>query len=51
MVNLSADPQTIAPGERIAQLVLCETARATLEQRTALESTERGAGGFGHTGT
>lgn len=56
VVNLSAEPRTIRPGDRIAQLVVARVARAAWELvRTAPGAghelwTERGAGGFGHTG-
>jgi dUTP pyrophosphatase len=49
--NRSAQPFTISPGERIAQLVLLPVARAQLRLVDAFVVSERGAGGFGHTGT
>ncbi|TDO95883.1 dUTP diphosphatase [Marinomonas balearica] len=42
---------TIEPGERVAQLVLLPVIQADFDIVTEFESTERGAGGFGHTGT
>jgi dUTP pyrophosphatase len=50
MVNLSQDVFTINPGDRIAQMVIA--AHATVEWKLVedLDETERGAGGFGHTG-
>jgi dUTP pyrophosphatase len=53
LVNLSDAPVTIAPLERIAQLVIAPVARAELvvQVREALETTERGAGGLGSTGS
>jgi len=42
---------TITPGMRIAQLVICPVARATIQMTEALTKTGRGSGGFGHTGT
>lgn len=42
---------TIQPGERIAQLVFLPVIRAQFETVTEFDATERGAGGFGHTGT
>lgn len=42
---------TIEPGERIAQAVLAPVERVEWEPTTELSETERGDGGFGHTGT
>jgi dUTP pyrophosphatase len=42
---------TIEPGERVAQLVLIPVIQAEFNIVTEFESTERGEGGFGHTGT
>lgn len=50
MINLSNEPQAIAPGERIAQMVIAPFVQARLEAVELLTETERGAGGFGHTG-
>lgn len=50
LVNLSAEPFVIADGERIAQLVFASHAVAEWELVEALDSSERGEGGFGHTG-
>lgn len=50
MVNLSAEPFTIADGERIAQLVIARHEQAEWEVTDALDETERGEGGFGHSG-
>ena len=50
LVNLDADPQEIAHGERIAQLVVAPVARIRWEESSELPDTERGAGGFGSTG-
>ncbi|MGH8516192.1 MAG: dUTP diphosphatase, partial [Panacagrimonas sp.] len=41
---------TINPGERIAQLVIVPVVRAEFELVSEFESSQRGAGGFGHTG-
>ena len=41
---------TIAPGDRIAQLVLLPIVRATLQVVDTFDASARGAGGFGHTG-
>jgi dUTP pyrophosphatase len=51
MVNLSNEAYTIRNGERIAQMIISAHSRAEWEQVEQLEETERGAGGFGHTGT
>lgn len=51
VINLSNEPYTITPGERIAQMVIKEYVHAEWESVTVLDETERGAGGFGHTGT
>lgn len=51
LVNLSNEPATIEPGERIAQLVVSRVARAELVEVNVLSATERGEGGYGSTGT
>lgn len=51
MVNLSSETQTIEPGERIAQIVIAKHERVTWTSVEVLEDSERGAGGFGSTGT
>jgi dUTP pyrophosphatase len=51
LVNLDRSEQTISPGERIAQLVVAPVALAEVVEVAELDSTERGAGGFGSTGT
>ncbi len=48
--NRAAEPFTIAPGERIAQLVLIPVARVAFDLVDGFDATARGAGGFGHTG-
>ena len=50
-MNLSAEPVTIEPLERIAQIVFARHGTATLEVVTSLDDTARGAGGYGSTGT
>jgi dUTP pyrophosphatase len=50
LVNLSADDFVIEDGERICQMVIAAHAQAQWLQVDALGETERGAGGFGHTG-
>jgi dUTP pyrophosphatase len=51
LVNLGDAPVTIAPLERIAQLVIVPVARAELVVVTELTQTSRGAGGLGSTGS
>ena len=50
LVNLGAEPFTIARGDRIAQLVIAALAPCDLELADSLDPTERGEGGFGSTG-
>jgi dUTP pyrophosphatase len=51
MVNLSNEPQTIENGERICQMVVARHSTVEWTIVDDLDETERGAGGFGHTGT
>ena len=48
--NRGTEPFTIEPGDRIAQLVFLSIARARFEVVDAFAQTERGEGGFGHSG-
>ena len=48
--NLSREPFTIHPGDRIAQLVICPVIQADWRQVESLDKTDRGDGGFGSTG-
>jgi dUTP pyrophosphatase len=50
VINLGGAPWEILRGERIAQLVVQRVERAELVEVTVLDSTPRGAGGFGSTG-
>jgi dUTP pyrophosphatase len=50
IINLGQDAVTIAPGERIAQLILAPVVRAEFNEVDALDITRRNSGGFGHTG-
>ena len=50
MVNLSSEPFTINPGERICQAVVAPYTRVAWQPATELSDTDRGEGGFGHTG-
>ena len=48
--NRGREPFTIAPGDRIAQLVVLPLVRASLQVVDTFEESARGGGGFGHTG-
>jgi dUTP pyrophosphatase len=48
--NRGREPYTVAPGDRIAQLVVLPIVRATLQVVDTFEASARGEGGFGHTG-
>ena len=48
--NRGAQPFTVEPGERIAQLVIVPVMQVQLEQVEAFTNSERGSGGFGHSG-
>ncbi len=50
LVNLSNSSFIINDGERIAQMVIAKHEQITWELTSSLDETERGAGGFGHTG-
>ena len=50
LINLGREPFTINPSDRIAQLVIAPVVQAELVEVEELDSTERGAGGFGSTG-
>ena len=50
LVNLSDTPFVVNDGERIAQMVIARHEQASLETVDTLDETERGAGGYGHTG-
>jgi dUTP pyrophosphatase len=51
LINLGEEPFVIEPRARIAQLVISRVARARIEEASELSATERGAGGYGSTGT
>ncbi len=51
LVNLGAEPVAVARGMRIAQLVIAPVAHAALREVAALDPTDRGANGFGSTGS
>ena len=50
LVNLSSDNFVVNDGERIAQMVVARHAQVQFVPVTELDSTERGEGGYGHTG-
>ncbi len=50
LINLSDEPFVVNNGERICQMVFNRYTQAEWEQVETLDETERGAGGFGHTG-
>ena len=50
VLNVSDKPFTIEDGERICQMVVKEYCRVEWDEVESLDETERGAGGFGHTG-
>ncbi|HEY0299652.1 MAG TPA: dUTP diphosphatase [Arachidicoccus sp.] len=50
LVNLSNESQILAPGDRIAQMVIQSVVQVKWNPADSLNETARGAGGFGHTG-
>lgn len=50
LINLSQDDFVIEDGERICQMVIAKHEQVAWQQVDVLDDTERGAGGFGHTG-
>ena len=50
LINLGQEPQTINPGDRIAQMVCARVEHMELEEVQDLNKTERGEGGYGHSG-
>lgn len=50
LVNLSGEPFTVNDGERICQMVIATYNQVAWKPVEVLDDTERGAGGFGHTG-
>lgn len=50
LINLSAEDFVIEDGERIAQMIIARHEQVVWDETDALSDTERGAGGFGHTG-
>ena len=50
LINLSGEPQTVQPGDRVAQLVFQKVEKIVWHPVQEINETERGSGGFGHTG-
>lgn len=50
MINHGTEPFLIKDGERVAQMIVARFARVEWQQAAELDTTSRGAGGFGHTG-
>ncbi|MBR1516733.1 MAG: dUTP diphosphatase [Bacteroidales bacterium] len=51
LVNLSQEPFQVVDGERVAQMVVARHEQAQWQEVDQLSETQRGTGGFGHTGT
>lgn len=51
LVNLSGEDYTVSPGDRIAQMMFVPIEKAEFEICSELNDTDRGDGGFGHTGS
>lgn len=51
IINLSEEEQLIEDGDRIAQMVISTYVTINWEQTDSLDETQRGSGGFGHSGT
>lgn len=51
IINLSTEEQVIEDGERVAQMIIAKYERIDWKPVEELDYTERGAGGFGHSGT
>lgn len=50
LINMSGEAQTIESGERICQMIIARVEQADLVEVKTLDATERGEGGFGHSG-
>ena len=50
LINLGNQPYTVRRGDRIAQMVIQKVYQMVVKEVDRLEDTERGTGGFGHTG-
>lgn len=51
LINIGSEDYVVTPGERIAQMVIKKYIYATFEEVEILDETDRGEGGFGHSGT
>ena len=51
LINLGQEPVEIKPGERVAQLVISPVVQVGIIEVDSLDSTDRGSGGFGSTGS
>lgn len=51
LINHGAHPVDIYPGDRVAQLIVAPVVQAEIQEVEELDSTERGSGGFGSTGS
>ncbi len=51
LINFGSETVQFSQGERVGQLVICPVIRASLKVVDELDGTQRGAGGFGSTGT
>lgn len=51
LINLSSEDVVIESGERICQMIIAKHETVTFNSTNLLSDTERGGGGFGHTGT
>ena len=50
LINLSNENFTVEHGDRVAQMVISKYEKVELEEKISLNTTERGSGGYGHTG-
>ena len=50
LINLGSEDVTINSGDRIAQMIISKYEQITWEEVDSLDDTERGSGGYGHTG-
>ena len=50
LINLGDEPFVLNRGDRMAQMILCPVIRVEWDEQVTLSETERGEGGFGHTG-
>ncbi len=50
LVNLGTEPVSVRSGDRIAQMVVAPVSQIDIVEVETLDDTERGSGGFGHTG-